>query len=249
MKYMGSKRRIARELHNQMAPALKKARRYVEPFAGGMNSIQEIPEDLVRVAGDNHLHLIKMWQALQVGWEPPEHITREQYYEIKSSETCDPALKGWVGFNCSYAGKWFDGYAGVTRTQSGVRDYQAEAIRHIQKQLPKLKDVQFVHSEYYDLPLEDKDVIYCDKPYENTRGYKMSFDHDQFWEWVRQVSQEHYVFVSEYEAPEDFTEVWARPLSSSISAGTPAGGTTHSVEKLFVLTNSLAYHTTGENNE
>ena len=237
MKYMGSKARIAKEI----LPIILKNRRagqwYVEPFAGGMNTICEVEGK--RIANDIHPYLINMWIELTNGWIP-EKINREEYVKIRSCLEKYPAhVVGWAGFNCSYCGVWFGGFAGETKTKIGtVRDYQAEAYRNVKKQIEKMRGVIFQNKPYYTLKLPKRSIIYCDPPYEGVSQYRDKFDHLMFWEWVRKVSHNgHTVFISEYNAPPDFKCVWKKEVKSSLSANGKAGGNKISVEKLFTLEN------------
>lgn len=76
------------------------------------------------------------------------------------------------------------------------------------KQVQFLKDVEFIYGDYQDLLLPDNSLIYCDPPYENTTKYKTNFDHNKFWNWCRNKSKEgHLLYISEYNAPEDFTSI------------------------------------------
>ena len=59
---------------------------------------------------------------------------------------------------------------------------------------------------YADYAYRDGDVVYCDPPYENTSDYGIKFDSDSFWEWAR--TRNYPVYVSEYQAPEDFVSIW-----------------------------------------
>lgn len=80
----------------------------------------------------------------------------------------------------------------------------------------------------------------CDPPYKGTKTYNTSknFDHDKFFEWCReQTKRGNVVFVSEYEAPEDFVCVWQQEVKSSLSANGVSGGNKVSVEKLFKVPN------------
>ena len=82
--------------------------------------------------------------------------------------------------------------------------------------------------------MPDKSFIYCDPPYENTTSYKNKFDHNKFWDWCREkAKQGHQIFISEYNAPDDFECVWSQEVKSSLSANGIAGGNKVSVEKLF----------------
>ena len=233
MKYMGSKARFAKE----MLPIILKGRTidqyYVEPFCGGMNMICEVKGK--RIANDIHFYLIQMWRELVMGWIPKK-ITKEEYSEIKSNQSKYPSyLVGWVGFNCSYSGKWFGGFAGETKTKIGtIRDYQTEAINNVAKQVVKMKGVIFNNKPYYDVHLPPNSIVYCDPPYEGTTGYKDGFNHTEFWEWCRKKSKEnHSIFISEYNAPEDFECVWEKEAKSSLSANGKIGGNKISIEKLF----------------
>lgn len=232
MKYLGSKARLCKYI----LPIILKGRTdetYVEPFAGGMNTICEVGGN--RIAADIHYYLIEMWRELVDGWVP-EKITREQYYHIKNNkDQYPPHLVGWVGFNCSYSGKWFAGFAGETRTKMGTtRDYQVEALNNVMQQVGKMEGVRLDNNPYNALNPPANSLIYCDPPYEGTTGYGIGFSHSEFWQWCREMSNNgHKVFVSEYNAPEDFTCVWSMEVVSSLSANGKSGGSKNSVEKLF----------------
>lgn len=62
---------------------------------------------------------------------------------------------------------------------------------------------------YEDYEFREGDVVYCDPPYQGTRAeYNKGFDHDKFWEWVR--TRNYPVYVSEYNAPDDFISVFKK---------------------------------------
>ena len=231
---MGSKARFAKE----MLPIILKGRTidqyYVEPFCGGMNMICEVNGN--RIANDIHYHLIQMWRELVGGWIPKK-ITKEEYSEVRTDQSKYPAyFVGWVGFNCSYSGKWFGGFAGETNTKIGtVRDYQNEATNNVAKQVEKMKGVTFQNKPYYELELPPNSIVYCDPPYEGTSKYKVdNFDHERFWQWCREMATKgHTLFVSEYNAHTDFECVWQKEAKSSLSANGKIGGNKVSMEKLF----------------
>ena len=233
MKYMGSKARFTKEILPIILKDRKPEQWYVEPFAGGMNMICEV--DGNRIANDIHYYLIEMWKELCNGWQPHK-ISSDTYRIVRlNREQYAPHIVGWVGFNCSYSGKWFGGFAGETKTKIGtVRDYQTEAINNVVKQVEKMKGVTFQNKPYYELELPPKSIVYCDPPYEGTTKYANDFDHNLFWNWVRNISKQgHTVYVSEYNAPNDFECVWSKSAKSSLSANGKIGGNKESVEKLF----------------
>ena len=233
---MGSKNRIAKELLPILLKDRKPNQWYVEPFAGGMNMIDKV--DGNRLANDSNEYLIKMWIALvEDEWIPNSYVSKDKYLSVKNNkQSYEPCVVGWIGFNCSYSGKYFGGFAGVVETKQGQRNYQEEAHRNIKKQIPNLTGVEFVSCNYINLHIPDQSIIYCDPPYEGTTKYKDDFNHLEFWNWVREKSKEgHTVFVSEYNAPDDFICVWQKELKSSLSANGTIGGSKKSIEKLFTL--------------
>lgn len=235
MKYMGSKNRFKNEIIPIILKNKKADQYYVEPFAGGMNIICEIKGK--RIANDINFYLIEMWKKLISGWKPKQ-ITKKKYLKVKSNKNnYSPGYVGWVGFNCSYSGKWFGGFAGKTKTKIGtIRNYQIEAINNVSKQVKKMETVVFQNKQYFDLDLPENSIIYCDPPYKNTTSYGFTFDHNLFWNWVRNISKYgHTVYVSEYSAPNDFSCIWSKKAKSSLSANGKIGGSKNSVEKLFTI--------------
>lgn len=233
---MGSKGRFVKEI----LPIILKDRTpeqwYVEPFAGGMNVICEVSGN--RLANDINRYLISMWKELMNGWIPKK-ITKEEYNDVRTIlNNYPPYYVGWVGFNCSYSGKWFGGFAGETKTKVGtIRDYQTEAIKNVEKQVKKMTGVFFDNKNYKEIKIPKQSIIYCDIPYFGTTNYKTGkFNHDEFWMWCREMKAlGHTIFVSEYNAPDDIECVWSKEVKSSLSANGISGGNKNSIEKLFKL--------------
>lgn len=238
MKYMGSKNRIAKKILSIILEERKDGQFYVEPFVGGANMIDKVTGN--RIGGEFNHYVASMWIELQKGITPPT-ITRDDYKDIKDNKENHPDwLVGWAGIACSYSGKWFGGFAGEVKTKGGIRDYQAEAHKNLKKQIENLKGVKFISSSYDDLEIPACSLIYCDPPYEGTTGYKDNFNHVEFWDWCRKMSKEgHKIFISEYNAPEDFVEVWSQEVSSSLSANGKSGKNKKSIEKLFIHNSQL----------
>lgn len=237
MKYMGSKARFANEILAIVLNERKEGQWYIEPFCGGCNTLDKVEGK--RMGFDINSHLIAMWRALISGDYVPKKITRSYYDAVKKSPNDYPScIVGWVGFNCSYSGKFFGGFAGDTKTKLGtIRDYQGEAIRNVMKQVDKLKGVLFGSRSYRDIILPVDSIIYCDPPYSNTTTYSECFDNDAFWRWARIAAEMgHTVFVSEYDAPVDFECVWTHQAKSSLSANGRYGGSKESTERLFRYT-------------
>lgn len=230
---MGSKNRIAKCILPIILKDRKPDQWYVEPFVGGANMIDKVGGN--RIANDINEYLMALLEHLANGFMP-EEITKEKYYNIKKYKEDYPKwLVGYAGICCSYSGKWFGGFAGEVDTKDGVRNYQKEALANIEKQSKNLKDIVFKTGCVLDLDVPSGSIIYCDIPYKGTTKYKDDFGHEAFWQWCREkVIQGHKVFISEYNAPDDFVCVWEQEVKSSLSANGKSGGSKKSVEKLFV---------------
>ena len=227
MQYMGSKNRISKELKPFLDKHLEVASAYIEPFVGGANMIDKVKHQN-KVGADYNKYLISLWSKLQEGWIPPTTISKEDYYYVKNNQDEDEALTAFVGFLCSFGGKWFGGYA----KNSKGDNYAERGSRVLCKQIHKLQDVKFIHSSYQDLEMPKSSVIYCDPPYEGTTKYKDDFNHSDFWEWCRgQVKGGNYIYVSEYNAPDDFVCVWSKVVKTVLNKNNQE---TKRTERLFV---------------
>lgn len=230
MVYMGSKNRIAKELIPIITKDLKPNQWYCEPFVGGANMIDKI-EHPYKLGADNNKYLIALLEAVQNGQELPEYITKDEYIAVKTNKDNYPDwYVGFVGFVCSFRGKFFGGYSGYYTTKTGIqRNYIKERINNILKQ--NLDGIKLVCSSYDALDIPANSIIYCDPPYNGTTKYKDSFDSDAFWQWCRDKAKEgHTVYVSEYNAPEDFKCIWEKQINSNLG-----GRSKVAKEKLFTI--------------
>lgn len=202
MRYFGGKQRIAKDLIPIVQSYLKDHDGYLEAFCGSCNVIKDIIASK-RYALDKHAQLISMWQELQKGWIPPDILTKEEYKVIQHSSNIESCLKGFVGFGCSFAGKYFGGYA----QDKDSNNYCAIAKRAVFKKIALMQDVKFLCKDYKDLDPNNL-LIYNDIPYQNATGYTVDFNHNEYWNWVRKYSKTNTIITSEYTAPNDFECVW-----------------------------------------
>ena len=226
MKYMGSKRRIAKNILPIILRGRKPEQYYVEPFVGGANIMEHVTGN--RIGADADKCLIEAMKLIRD--RPrclPTSLSEDEYRTAR--ELRDKALKGYIGYALSYGGKWFGGYR---RDSAKKRNYIMEAYRNAQKQSVKLQGVDFTCCSYDKLYIPPNSIVYCDPPYEGVTAYKSEFDHAKFWEWCReQSSLGHAVFASSYYAPWDFECVWSMEIASSLTQNT---GAKVGVEKLFI---------------
>lgn len=228
MKYMGSKNRIAKDILPIMFAERKPGQWWVEPFVGGGNIIDKIITK--RIGSDMNPYVIQALTAIRDNVHDlprnNKEFTEDDYRKLRKND--DYKYKGYAGFAFSYSGKWLGGWC---RDNKNKRDYVNEAYKNALKQSSRLQGVLLVKASYSDLEIPDNSIIYCDPPYEGATKYKSSFNHSDFWEWCRQkASQGHTIFVSEYNAPDDFECVWHKEIVSSLTQDT---GSKKAVEKLF----------------
>ena len=71
MKYMGSKARIAKHILPIMLEEAEKKgiTTWVEPFNGGANMIDKVPNTFKRIGYDLNEYIIEMFKALQQGFD------------------------------------------------------------------------------------------------------------------------------------------------------------------------------------
>ena len=203
MRYIGSKRLLAKYLIPVMQEDINKASFYIEPFVGGANLIDKINHKN-RWAYDINHYLIKMYQALQAGWSPTDSWSKEQYQELKQNPDNYPAeLVSFISIACSYSGDFFGGYSISKDTKGKVRNRCKESKNTLLKQMQTLKDVKFVLSDYQNISIPENSLVYCDPPYKAVKYYNQTkFNTEAFWAWCLN-KKNCVIYVSEYEAPED----------------------------------------------
>ena len=83
---------------------------------------------------------------------------------------------------------------------------------------------------YDEVSIESDSVIYCDPPYKDTNTYIDEFNHEKFYQWLRDCREKNQqVFISEYHMPDDFFEVYYKEKTSAFNDQKA----THKLEKLF----------------
>lgn len=230
MKYLGGKYRHAHLIApfiNSLVEAFD-LQVYSEPFCGMFNVGTRVVAP-IRIASDLQPDVIEFHKAVRDGWVAPTTVTEAEYYQVKASPG-PSAIRGFVGFQCSFAGKWWGGYA---RNPKGDTNYALTGSRGVDKLRPGIQGVEFFHRPYWESP--QADIIYCDPPYFGTTAYtgvKGTFDSEAFWAWVRERSRSSFVLVSEYTGPPDFHVIWEKKAKITATRNECKD----SVEKLFSLT-------------
>ena len=213
MRYFGGKTRTCKQIAKILNTYRNENQIFLSPFTGGawVEALIKHP----KICYDKHPYLIAMYKELQQGWIPPTTLSKEEYEYIKNNPDEKPYLTGFVGFGCSFAGKWFGGYA---KDNTG-RNYCLNAHNSILDKMNNLMNTSFDCKDYKEINPEGY-IIYCDPPYEGTTQYSKKlvgeFNSNEFWEIMREWSKNNKVFISEYNAPEDFKCIWSQEVKLDI---------------------------------
>ena len=213
---------------------------YVEPFCGSVNVASKV-NIKNKILNDKNPYLIAMFKKLQEGWIPPTIVTEEDYANAKKNQDKEPHIAGFVGFACSFAGKYWGGYARDSKG-GGEGNYALRGHNSILKKMEGLKDAIFTCSDFKDLDYENC-LIYCDPPYKGTTPYYKKilgeFPYDNFIEWVKSQSKKNTVLVSEYKhnVPKDAYILLEIPSKTSIRD--KSGNVIDTVEVLYTYNKEI----------
>lgn len=238
MRYQGGKVRASTEISNVITTANKYdggRQSFVSLFCGGCAVEAKVAPYFDKViCSDKQPYIIALWQGVQNGYDLPQEITREQYYYTMAHKDEDKVLTGFIGFGCSFGGKFFCGYAQATPR----RDYPRSTRNTCYRDMKTLQKAEFICRDYREVEIPKNSVIYCDPPYEGTTGYKTAgkFNSKDFWAYMRVLSKAgHTVYISEEHAPDDFKCIWEKPIKRTLDRN--KNNNFYSTEKLFVYDN------------
>lgn len=210
MRYLGGKTRLAKEISAAILADTVHRKRFYDPFVGGgsiMNSM--VPHFTENHISDIHPDLVALYQKIAaegIDWIP-EEVDEAAWRVQKTNEIS--ALRGFVGFGCSFGGRWFEGYA-----RSGTTNYAAQSKRSLAKHLETWQQVSHLSCRsYLDITPVAQDVVYLDPPYANTKAYSGTdkFNAEEFWLQAEAWSKNGVkVYVSEYNAPAGWKSIWSK---------------------------------------
>ena len=204
MRYSGGKEKIAGKVAAVLQPHVDAVGAYWEPFLGGASVFARV-KARVKYGSDVNPWLMCMWQAVADGWVPPSTVTVEDYARLKAEKPMVPET-AFVGFGCSFGGKWFGGFA----RSDGPRNYAENAASAIKCKLKGFGNCHLATGSFSTVETPEPCVVYCDPPYAGVLGYGVTgtFDSAAFWDGVRAAERAGWpTFVSEYTAPDDFEVV------------------------------------------
>jgi site-specific DNA-adenine methylase len=189
---------------------------YAENFCGMMGVYQHIPEifknhipKMKFKASDRNPYIIKLWEGLKNGFNPPIKCSNAEYYKYK--DTDNKSLKAiFLGFACAIRGVFRSTYFPANNIEN--QSIQCKDIGR------KIKNVNLFTGDYTTFSKLKGYIIYCDPPYKNTQtpysignNYDTNFDHKQFINWCLKMTEHNIIFVSEYTKPcKNATLIWKK---------------------------------------
>jgi DNA adenine methylase len=228
MWYIGSKRNLARFI----LPYIKKGLeifpngKYIEPFVGGCNMIDKVKHH-TKIGYDANRYLIALLKQAQ---RDPESIRnayincrKDYHYVRKHKDEFQDWYVALVGLMATYSCNFLGAY---------IIEQEPDRMQRASNALLKqdLSGIYFANLDYRDIPIGKGDVYYLDPPYRIRDHYKMPFNHNEFYDWVKFLSRDNFVIISEYYMPPEFRCFWEKAVTANIKVGCSV----QRVEKLFI---------------
>ena len=242
MVYQGSKNRLVKFL----VPIIQKyiddnnIKTYIEPMCGSCSIIEKI-ECENRIASDINdelialLRYVKSDSSLSIA---PDICSFEHYSDVRENRKVNgnkysKEYTALIGFCASYGGRYFDG--GYARADK--RDMYKERVQNLKEDASLLQDIKLDYCDYTKYSDYKNCLFYFDPPYKGTKQYsKQSMNYDSFYDFLRKLSENNIVLVSEYNMPDDFTCIWQKERKVLQKSDRVAGE--NAVEKLFIAENN-----------
>jgi site-specific DNA-adenine methylase len=235
-RYTGGKAAIAGEIHDAICSCeqklIGKVQPYLEPFAGAMSVAFKFALDVEDKCNDRSIticdanpDMTRLWTALKKGTLPPKYVNEAQYGSYKQSNSASRPMKGYVGSVFAFGGSMFGTYRGRVQSAAVTQKEGEGSYNKLMKVIPLLEHIDVKSSRSYDSfeNLRGK-TIYCDPPYETNSKFSnkflSGFDHEHFWDVMRQWSKHNLVFISELSSnvPSDFKIVWSKIIKRSYNS-------------------------------
>jgi DNA adenine methylase len=228
MAYLGGKAKSADHILAVLNNPVFDNYNYIEPFCGYCHILRRVKNKKTYTISDNNRLLIVLLKHIQKTKNKHPTITKQEYITLKENTKKNPLKSAYAAFCYSYNGKYFGGFV----EKYGDRNYPNER----KKYYDQLHDTESFHlskiqeNDYTKYNNIRGALIYCDPPYANTTEYHSEFNSNAFWDNIRKLSKNNYVFISEYNAPKDFICLVKKMKRMSLSG---KGATRKNQEKLF----------------
>jgi hypothetical protein len=233
MVYMGSKRRYCKYI----VPIIQKyidennIGIFIDLFCGGANLTDKINCDYV-YGNDLSPSLIALHKQAQEDFSLIPIDGNREYWDtayadwknIKAAMDKGEAIPPTeLSLSDIGAIEWYGSFSnggfprGYAKPSHG-RNYYQEAYRNhkAQAESEKYKKIIFKQGDYkrfqYQPNPHNNILYYADSPYKNTKPYAINpkFNHEEYYDWLREVSKTTPVFISEQWMPDDFEVIWEK---------------------------------------
>ena len=229
MVYIGSKRKYTKDI----CPIIQKyvnennIKDFYDVFCGGANLIDNIYcENLY--ASDLSPSLIALHQQAQNDFSKiPKDGSREYWDNAYANwkKLRDTNFKDFSAISMPLyeigAIEWYasfsnGGFPSGYAKNSDTRNYYQEAYRSHKKQSENenYQKINFNCINYLDIIIPENALIYCDSPYKSTKPYAINpkFNHEEYYNWLREKSKTNPIFISEQVMPDDFKSIWFKEV-------------------------------------
>ena len=233
MRYLGGKTRNSKAITRILNQYRKPNQLYIEPFCGGLSVAERMSGPML--LNDYHQGLITLYKAIQNDTfeYPTRNLTVKDYKWYKENGSIKDPMYTAIGFGLSYAGKWWGGYDSYYDNRGKEGETTRSLVNSLKKTFSQIhiKEATFDNKSYDELTLNNC-LVYCDPPYANTTKYSGidQFDHNKFWNTMRKWSENNTVIISEFNAPNDFKEIWSAPYKVQMCKNQQ-----QVVERLFII--------------
>jgi DNA adenine methylase len=200
MQYCGGKSRISKKIAHIIL-AERSGRILWEPFCGALSMTIALQPDL---ASDIHPGLIQLYSrtAADPNWLDDFECSEQDYQNARALPDADP-LKAFIGFGCSFGGKWFGGFGRRRITAKNPHSVCHVSRVSLKKRVAQIRSVLLQCLPFDAITPSAGCLLYLDPPYSNTTlAGSTPFDQSRFLDlcesWARAGS---IVFISEYDLP------------------------------------------------
>lgn len=246
MRYQGSKNKLSKYIVPILQSIIdeNKLNYYIEPFVGSASIIEKIKCEN-KIGSDINPELISLLKYMRD--DPllsiaPEDCSFEHYKDVRENRKnitnkYSQEYTSLIGYAASYGGRYFDGGYGRHKAgSSNSRNVYKETVKNMREHAPFLSGINFECVDYtcYNTTNYKNCLFYCDSPYINTKKYPyQNFNQEQYYEWLRELSKNNFVIISEYTMPDDFECIWSKEVSVLQKSDRVVGD--KAIEKLWRL--------------
>lgn len=219
MSFIGGKARNSEHILDVLNDPRYDGYDYLEPFVGMAHILRRVEGKRSYTAADANPLVHTLLRAVQRGTPLPK-ITRARYEQLRAA-TGHSLERAVAAFQYSFNGIEFGGYVHKYHRPHKTDDIPASRARYYAKlrESDSFRAARLLAADYRTLRPKNM-LVYCDPPYRDTRGYSTGpFDHDAFWQAMRDWSRDNVVYVSEYSAPSDFVCVAKQRKKASLGGG------------------------------